>query len=731
MTFKKRFVVLFLSVQVVLSADWWGICTPTEICALEGTTVELQCSFTYPPTQDGRETSVEKRVWFINGQNNHPEDLMLDPEYFGRLQSDCHGDRCNLTIADLRQSAVYKFRFTTNHPIKGSYTILPGVNVTVTDLRVQVFPGYSRKDMKCLSRCSAWPASSYIWYRNGEEIQNANSQEYSVEYYSKDSYSCAVRGHEHAASPPVCVYGSCHQVVYDKRRICALEGSSVDITCSYSSGGYIMSKFWFRPDRSHMWKNPSIPEDLMSDPQYAGRLQFLSVPYGRWTLKIKNVKASDSAQYRFKFTIYGLEWRSILPGSILTVTAVQVQVMAVRVEPSHVVAQLVCHTQCRPEHPMSFEWWQNGEKKFTAAAGPKLEVSLYPGEYVTCAGNSINSPRLYALSRPSVYLSDAAEILEGRPLTLNCSTNVSASPKHRWYKKRHSNDEVLGEDPELVFNSIKSSDSAEYWCTVENQLGKKTSETVFIDVQYAPRSSLLFVNPSNVTEEGQFVTLTCSSDANPASSYTWYKDNRILTQKAQKYSFISIRPKDAGTFCCESVNKYGRFNSSSVFIDVQYAPKFCLVSVGTSCEVRKGASVNLTCSSDANPEAKYMWFKTNGDLKVSSESIMNLTNVQPSASGEYYCVASNSRGRCNATVWLQVEASPMMAAAFGGSVAVVVLVVLALAAFLVLRKKSPSNKCRESSESKAQSDGAPNCGNTSSKEEEDLVYSKVEASRGR
>ncbi|XP_054634140.1 carcinoembryonic antigen-related cell adhesion molecule 5-like isoform X3 [Dunckerocampus dactyliophorus] len=639
MTFKKRFVVLFLSVQVVLSADWWGICTPTEICALEGTTVELQCSFTYPPTQDGRETSVEKRVWFINGQNNHPEDLMLDPEYFGRLQSDCHGDRCNLTIADLRQSAVYKFRFTTNHPIKGSYTILPGVNVTVTDLRVQVFPGYSRKDMKCLSRCSAWPASSYIWYRNGEEIQNANSQEYSVEYYSKDSYSCAVRGHEHAASPPVCVYGSCHQVVYDKRRICALEGSSVDITCSYSSGGYIMSKFWFRPDRSHMWKNPSIPEDLMSDPQYAGRLQFLSVPYGRWTLKIKNVKASDSAQYRFKFTIYGLEWRSILPGSILTVTAVQVQVMAVRVEPSHVVAQLVCHTQCRPEHPMSFEWWQNGEKKFTAAAGPKLEVSLYPGEYVTCAGNSINSPRLYALSRPSVYLSDAAEILEGRPLTLNCSTNVSASPKHRWYKKRHSNDEVLGEDPELVFNSIKSSDSAEYWCTVENQLGKKTSETVFIDVQYAP--------------------------------------------------------------------------------------KFCLVSVGTSCEVRKGASVNLTCSSDANPEAKYMWFKTNGDLKVSSESIMNLTNVQPSASGEYYCVASNSRGRCNATVWLQVEASPMMAAAFGGSVAVVVLVVLALAAFLVLRKKSPSNKCRESSESKAQSDGAPNCGNTSSKEEEDLVYSKV------
>nr|XP_057931336.1 B-cell receptor CD22-like isoform X2 [Doryrhamphus excisus] len=709
---------------MVLGADWGGKCTPTEICAEAGTTVNLHCYFTYPATQNERETKVEKRVWFIKGQNNDPEDLMLDPDYFGRLQSDCHDDNCSLTIADLRQNAVVKFRFTTNHPSKGAFTIKTGVRVSVIAFEVQVPTEVQwnyRKDLKCLSTCSPWPDSSYIWYKNGKEIPNANSQDYSVALSSEDSYSCAKGGHEHAASPPECVSTSpCRKVVYEKRRICALKGSRVDIICKYGGTySYSHKKFWFRPDRSHMWKTPSIPEDITLEPQYKSRLSYVG-----GVLTIKNVKMNDSAQYCFKFQDNSFEWKSILPGSILTVTDVKVRVMEAKVEPSYILAQMLCYTHCRPEQPISFEWQRNGVKS-VVHVGSKLEVYLYPGDYVTCTANDVESPPLYALHHPLVNLSNAAEILEGRPLILTCNTDVSASTKYCWYrKKRHSDDdEVLGEDPQLVYNSIKSSDSAEYWCTVENELGKKTSEAVRINVQYAPRSSSLFVNPSHVIKEGQLVILTCSSDANPAASYIWYKDNRILPQKSQKHYLRSIRPEDAGTFSCQSENKYGLVNSSSVFIDVQYAPKVCMISVGPSSEVRKGASVSMNCSSDANPEANYKWFKTNDDLNVASESSITFTNIQTSASGEYHCVASNGRGRCNATVLLQVETGPMTVAAYGSLVAVVVLVVLALAVFLVLRKKRPSN--RETADSKAQSDRGPDCGNTSNKEQEDLVYSKV------
>nr|XP_061840295.1 B-cell receptor CD22-like isoform X2 [Nerophis lumbriciformis] len=494
MSLKTGFVVLLLCVPGLLGAEWGGTYTEKEICAIKGSTVKLQCSFKFPPTEDGHVIKVKEKFWFTKDPN---EDLRLEPQYFGGVQSECHGNICNLTIADVRRSDKYTFRFTTNHS-RGDFTVRPGVKVNVTDLKVQVTssPSYiGRKywyDLKCVSTtCSPRSPSSYVWYKNGEEIPNAKSQEYKVEHNYTNSYSCAVRGHEQDVSPPECVLNRlCNKVVYYKRHICAIQGSSVDISCEYTSYGYTQTQLWYRADSSH-WGNLSMTEDLLSDPQYEGRFELPSETSGNSTLRIKDVRQSDSAEYRFKFTTYyGVEWRSILPGITLTVAAVQVQVMSVRVEDSHLVAQMLCHTSCLPEAPLSFVWHHNG---VNIKQGTKVEVTLSPGDYITCTAQQHQhisiSPHLYVLKRPSVSLNDTGDILEGRPLTLTCNIDnydyPSATVDYCWYKKKKvsSKVKVLSKDPQLVFKSIKSSDSAEYWCTVENQLGKKKSEPVFIDVQ--------------------------------------------------------------------------------------------------------------------------------------------------------------------------------------------------------------------------------------------------------
>ncbi|XP_061771031.1 uncharacterized protein LOC133561624 isoform X2 [Nerophis ophidion] len=151
---------------------------------------------------------------------------------------------------------------------------------------------------------------------------------------------------------------------------------------------------------------------------------------------------------------------------------------------------MLCHTSCLLEAPLSFVWQKNG---VNIKYGPKVEVTLSPGDYITCAAEQEQhisiSPPLYVLKRPSVSLSHAGDILEGRPLTLTCDIdnfdNSSATVDYCWSNKKNvfSDDEVLSKGRQLVFKSFKSSDSAEYWCTVENQLGKKTSEPVRIDVQ--------------------------------------------------------------------------------------------------------------------------------------------------------------------------------------------------------------------------------------------------------
>ena len=88
----------------------------------------------------------------------------------------------------------------------------------------------------------------------------------------------------------------------------------------YSSYESITDGFWFSPERYHQWQNPSEPEDLSEDSQYAGRVVFLSPWRGRSTLRISDLRDSDSAQYLFKFKTRYFEWRSDLPGTTLTVT---------------------------------------------------------------------------------------------------------------------------------------------------------------------------------------------------------------------------------------------------------------------------------------------------------------------------------------------------------------------------------------------------------------------------
>ncbi|GLD62932.1 B-cell receptor CD22-like protein [Lates japonicus] len=124
---------------VVQGQDDWGVTyTSTEICAFKGSTVDIHCTYTYPPRIKGHDTTVERTFWFTKEQNNEPVDLRTDSDYTGRVQYHCGENSCTLTITDLRESdsAEYKFRFITNQP-GGRFTGSPGVTVFVSDLQVR------------------------------------------------------------------------------------------------------------------------------------------------------------------------------------------------------------------------------------------------------------------------------------------------------------------------------------------------------------------------------------------------------------------------------------------------------------------------------------------------------------------------------------------------------------------------------------------------------------------
>uniref|UniRef100_A0A8K9Y7M7 Ig-like domain-containing protein n=1 Tax=Oncorhynchus mykiss TaxID=8022 RepID=A0A8K9Y7M7_ONCMY len=153
----------------------------------------------------------------------------------------------------------------------------------------------------------------------------------------------------------------CNTVTYTKRTICALKGSSVDISCTYGSGyDTVTSSLWFSPKQSDRWRDKSTPEDLTTDPGYAGCVEYVGEKErGRSTLRITDLREEDSAEYKFIFNTQTSRWGYSFPGTTLTVTDLQVKVTPARKAGKRT---LMCITTCTLTDNPTYIWYQNGHK---------------------------------------------------------------------------------------------------------------------------------------------------------------------------------------------------------------------------------------------------------------------------------------------------------------------------------------------------------------------------------
>ncbi|XP_054482761.1 B-cell receptor CD22-like isoform X2 [Anoplopoma fimbria] len=727
------FVFFLLSAPVIHSQDDWRVTyTSSKVCALKGSTAEIRCSYTYPYTISGLYTKVEETFWFTKESNDVYVDLRTDPEYSGRVQSHCGNNYCTLTITNVRESdsAEYKFRFTTNQPGE-KYTGDTGVSLSVTDLQVQVnrllvYQFSKWTELMCQSSCLPPGHPHYVWYNNGQKIWGKTSISYSGYFYPSDRISCAVGGYEELRSPSVLIQSpNAWRVTYTPTEVCAFKGATVKMHCIHPSmtNQAVHKTFWFTNT------NGGRPVDLTTDSEYSGRVQ-TQCDKNYCTLTITNLRESDSAEYKFMFTTNqsGGKYTGS-PGVTLSVTDPQLQINVRRPTVHSTWTELTCHTKCQlPDHS-SYIWYKNGQKRKEETVY-FLHSPLNPADNYSCAISGYEmspSPSVYAPKLPSVSVSPSDEIVEGSSVTLTCSSDANPAAKYTWYKEGVDQDhERLSEVLQLVFSSIQSSDSGQYYCTAENQLGTKTSEYI-INVTYPPKLPSVLVSPSDEIVEGSSVTLTCSSDANPAANYTWYKGNQTQHQSPEGiHHFSSISSEDRGIYYCKSENPHGEIMSSSLSVDVQYAPKLPSVSVSPSDEIVEGSSVNLTCSSDANPAANYTWYKEGEDSSKASGQIFTITDIRAEHSGNYYCEARNKRGRHNSTLHLIVVPDLHFSGSWkytaAGTITVVLLAVLSLSVFLWIRKKGAS---RDSSELEERRDNREQGRIGQQEEQGDLQYASI------
>ncbi|XP_028978348.2 B-cell receptor CD22-like [Esox lucius] len=497
-------VVFLWSRTVVLGQGDWDVTYSTQsICVLKWSAVELSCTYKYPSGH-----KVSSTFWFTKKYVVwNPANLLVDPDYRGRVTY--RNDEKNshtLIITDLRESdsAEYMFRFITDQS-GWVFTGNPGITLSVAGLQVEVSPtewSY-RKILTCRTTCPLTGNPTYIWYKNGQQIDESSSPQYKDSVYSnhRDSYSCSVKGHEDLHSPTVCVLGQiCNRVTYTKRRICVLKGSSVDISCTYVGRNTVTSSLWFSPKQSGRWRDKLIPEDLTTDPGYAGRVEYSNQESSRYrgtsTLRITDLREEDSAEYRFIFKTYNIEWAHSFPGTTLTVTDVVLEMEPTSVSEGNRVT-LTCTTNCSLDPNPEYSWYKNGqpiENTNTNSTVHILSVSSEDAGRYSCGvkgHETLLSPEktldvTYSPKNPSVSVSPSGEIVEGSSVSLTCSSDVNPPVyKYSWYKKTVTSPKASRQTYSIT--NITSEDSGEYYCDAENKYGRLNSSSVSVDVHYGPK----------------------------------------------------------------------------------------------------------------------------------------------------------------------------------------------------------------------------------------------------
>ncbi|XP_064815903.1 uncharacterized protein LOC135532238 [Oncorhynchus masou masou] len=144
-------------------------------------------------------------------------------------------------------------------------------------------------------------------------------------------------------------------VTYTTQSICALKGSAVELSCSYTypSGYTITTTFWF----TKIYAEENYVS-LKDDPDYKGRVTYREDEENGHTLTITDLRESDSATYKFRFTDQTGTWRYFgRPGVSLSVTGLQVKVTG-----GHQDKTLTCSTTCTLTDNPTYIWYKNGHK---------------------------------------------------------------------------------------------------------------------------------------------------------------------------------------------------------------------------------------------------------------------------------------------------------------------------------------------------------------------------------
>ncbi|XP_076333580.1 irregular chiasm C-roughest protein-like isoform X1 [Tachypleus tridentatus] len=358
-------------------------------------------------------------------------------------------------------------------------------------------------------------------------------------------------------------------------------------------------------------------------------------------------------------------------------------------------------------------------------------LKIHSGKLLRCValhkGYDTNSretsTRLDVLYPPEIRLegSPKEETEEGTSVTLKCVADANPKASIIWKMLGQAN--VYSIKEELIFTSVRRSDSGIYSCRAKNDIGESKELEISLDVKYKPEIRKVEPSPQVSLSLYSSAKLICQAVGNPQPEYSWLQKvpgEQLAWQERGNDPFLTIPNVTysfQGRYICEAKNyikgKEYKTQSEEIKLDVSGNPQVITKMTTTKdnvvVEKNEDVTVSVVFCSDPKPDRVFWEW---GSLKLDAgsdlgryiaegfvavkdwddcyEARLLIHNVESSDSRKYTIHIENFKGEEIYTVNLVVREPLSMSMVIGITVGCIVLLVAILTILLCFLKKRKS-----------------------------------------
>ena len=243
-------------------------------------------------------------------------------------------------------------------------------------------------------------------------------------------------------------------------------------------------------------------------------------------------------------------------------------------------------------HPITYQWFKDKSALFDSDSSIYFIDSFLPsdnGNYFCIVSNILGSDTSQTINvclednNPPTILNNRKILSQGSleidsSIILYVETSIISDLTFQWYK----NNEIIPDNynDSLNFKKLNLENNGKYFCIVENEFGKDTSDIFSVDLETAPiiLNNKQMKTKGTVHRDSTFSLFVEYTSNTTTTTFEWYKNGAVLEKTdSDSIKFEPLKAADSGSYHCIVHNSKG--SDTSKIFKISFEQRYFKISI--------------------------------------------------------------------------------------------------------------------------------------------------------